>query len=91
MLKKYFSNDAINKLFTLYNGEYYVKERVPDPLPGIFGLTDQGIRTLTVVNYTDTKISATGQLTDGQWENDKTPLKIEFLKEGNDWLINYFE
>ena len=100
LLKKYFTENAIKKIYSCdwykeVNGQYYiVGYQFVDWVPGIFGATDQKMRTLKIVSYTDSKISATGQITneDGyEGDIDSEPLKIEFVKVGDSWLIDNFE
>lgn len=100
LLKKYFTENAIKKIYSCdwykeVNGQYYiVGYQFVDWVPGIFGATDQKMRTLKIVSYTDSKISATGQITeeDGyEGDVDREPLKIEFVKVGDSWLIDNFE
>lgn len=61
-----------------------------DFVPGIFGTTDQGIRPLTIISFSNEKINATGQITQGECDHDENPLKIEFIKVGEKWLVNDF-
>ena len=97
-LKKYFTDNALKifaKDFVEYKGEYYslsedyFMEFVASS--SIFGQVDQGLRTLTIVNYSNTKINATGLYKSEHSDSDKKPHNISFVKENGIWLIDYFD
>ena len=102
IISKYFSSKIVESFkshLKEVNGEYYdVKEENSAgfaetlDLSTIFGGTDQGIRTLTIKNYSDNMIVATGQLVNNtEGDNDRYPLYIIFVKEGDNWLIDLYE
>ncbi len=87
--KKYFTNKAL---------DYISRKNGPSNMvffAGIFGLTDQGKRPLTIVSYTEDIVIATGQLVKGSedvmYDADNYPLYIVFKKENNSWKIDLFE
>lgn len=88
-LKTYFTDKAMNYISKNNSATNVVF------FYGILGSTDQGIRPLTIVSYTDDTIIATGQLIEGASETlydaDKYPLYIIFKKEANSWKIDLFE
>lgn len=95
ILKEYFTDNAISRMasnsyYTEEDGEYYLIDAFVDFVPGIFGTTDQGIRPLTIISFSNEKINATGQITQGEYDHDENPLKIEFIKVGEKWLVNDF-
>lgn len=56
-------------------------------LASIFGVTDQGIRELTIVSYKENIIIANGKL-NNEYEKDRY---IVFVKENDKWLIDMYE
>lgn len=87
--KKYFTSKAL---------DYISRKNGPSNMvffAGIFGLTDQGRRPLTIVSYTEDTVIATGQLVKGSeqvmYDEDNYPLYIVFKKENNSWKIDLFE
>lgn len=101
-LERAFSKRAIElikKQLKQYNGEYYdIEEENKTTFfetidPGsIFSGTDAENRDLTVVDYTDKYIIATGKLLSGEnTYGDKVPLYIIFVKENGKWLIEIYE
>lgn len=68
-------------------GDYMFHSKVEKFMSTIFGVTDQGIRDLTVVSVTSDTILATGTLFDNTY-----PFYIIFKKDSNNkWLIDSFE
>lgn len=96
ILKEYFTDNAISRMtsysyYTEDDGEYYLEDTFVDFVPGIFSTTNTGIRPLTIISFSNEKINATGQITQGELDHDENPLKIEFVKVGEKWLVNDFE
>lgn len=104
-LETIFSKKLIEKMKSQLieiNEEYYDFSSAPSfyeklDLSSIFGSTDQSIRPIKVIIYTDNLIVAEGQLSsdenddiiDGQLDN--YPLYIIFVKSNNKWLIDLYE
>lgn len=92
--------DIMKSKLIEYNGEYYDIKTNDDSttflelidLFSIFGATDSGMRTLSIVDFTDKYIIANGKLTPNEHTSgDKTPLYIAFIKENGKWLIDAYE
>ena len=85
-LKNYFTDKAFDYISRNNNANNMIF------FTGIFGITDQGIRPLQILSYTDDTIIATGQLIENPLgDSDTYPLYIIFKKQENSYKIDLFE
>ena len=98
-LSEYFTKDRLERLLLMYSsynkdGKYYIGSDLPrhDSFdPGtIFGATDAGKRTLTILTKTDTMIFAQAEKAETSWSTFGGEY-ITFKKENGSWKIDMYE